>query len=996
MATSLSINKNRQLSHAEDYTFLRRKGIERIQELCGNSWTDYNEHDPGITLLEAICYAITDLGYRASFDIKDLLASPAPGPADWENIFYTAARILPCNPVTITDYRKMVVDIPGVRNAWIEKSGEYEVPLFLEREEKNWHLTYDPEKSHDMLPLEGLYRVIVELEDDVLRENRDEEVIAKVKEKLHRHRNLCEDFIVICPVEYEMFAMEAEIRIIEGADIELINAKVYKAIRDLFSPAVNFYTLEQMKQRGYRAEEIFEGPLLHHGFIDPVELEGTAGSKDIRLSDIISRITDIEGVIAIEKMTLPKDMPSLFSDFSAWMGHVRDQQRTPRLDTERSTISFIRNGDRHRNIAGKTADPERVKALLRALLVDSRKVKLKSYEKEWEIPVGEYMDPEDYYPFQRTLPACYKMEERFIKEHIDAAEQIRGLDKEKKAVLQLRGFLLLFEQLMADYLSQLGHIRELFSFDPTVEATYFTQIPQGIHDYEALFIDYRAYKAQVRELAERNVVRFERRNRMLDHLMARMAENMDAERSIADKISFLQDYIECSNYRGRGFDYNQSREVWDTNAVEGVKKRVCRLLGMPGYERKTIASGALYVEEIRHENDIKRFVAKLQDPEKREVLLLQSVEYETRKEAEAALGYILEHGSDRHLYEAKEKHEKSQYHLKRVTEEGDGEIIASAHFQHRDEMERSFERTIEVLKSFSLDENFHLLEHILLRPRISGRGTSERGRHGIIGKEVVALLPLQGQVTVGPVAGPGDGGPAGGAASGRQIRSGQTEGGGRENAPYRFRMEKGKDPEGKEGWKLSLVNSRHEEIFSAPEYFPFYKHLTQRIGHIRSIAVDRGNYSIADVEDGRFAFRIMEGDRVLAQGKKPYKDKAKADEEVRELLRFFAYDRHQEYPPEEDLDRWAEADPYSFQVTVVLPDWPARFREPGFRHLLEKTLFMEMPAHIYPHVYWIDHHEMRRFEEAYKLWLDEQMNAAIPNTEIVNNMLFQLNELQSQ
>ena len=72
MAESLSISRYQQLSHAEDYSFLRKKGIGMIEDLCGKTWTDYNAHDPGITLLEAYCFALTELGYRMSFDMKDM------------------------------------------------------------------------------------------------------------------------------------------------------------------------------------------------------------------------------------------------------------------------------------------------------------------------------------------------------------------------------------------------------------------------------------------------------------------------------------------------------------------------------------------------------------------------------------------------------------------------------------------------------------------------------------------------------------------------------------------------------------------------------------------------------------------------------------------------------------------------------------------------------------------------------------------------------------
>jgi hypothetical protein len=57
-----------------DWQQLRTAGIEHIENLGSDIWTDYNLHDPGITILEVLCYALTDLGYRTNFDIKDILA----------------------------------------------------------------------------------------------------------------------------------------------------------------------------------------------------------------------------------------------------------------------------------------------------------------------------------------------------------------------------------------------------------------------------------------------------------------------------------------------------------------------------------------------------------------------------------------------------------------------------------------------------------------------------------------------------------------------------------------------------------------------------------------------------------------------------------------------------------------------------------------------------------------------------------------------------------
>ena len=57
-----------------DFGFLREQGIKYIEALGSNLWTDYNSHDPGITVLEVLSYAITDLGSRIALPMNTLLA----------------------------------------------------------------------------------------------------------------------------------------------------------------------------------------------------------------------------------------------------------------------------------------------------------------------------------------------------------------------------------------------------------------------------------------------------------------------------------------------------------------------------------------------------------------------------------------------------------------------------------------------------------------------------------------------------------------------------------------------------------------------------------------------------------------------------------------------------------------------------------------------------------------------------------------------------------
>ena len=132
MPDTISLIKANPLLPAEDYTALRKQGFTNIEKLGSAIWSDYNNSDPGITILEAVCYAITDLAYRTGFEVKDLLAPEDLTEETWKQIFYTARQILHNSPLTINDYRKFIIDIKGVRNAWIEKSKNYEVPVWID------------------------------------------------------------------------------------------------------------------------------------------------------------------------------------------------------------------------------------------------------------------------------------------------------------------------------------------------------------------------------------------------------------------------------------------------------------------------------------------------------------------------------------------------------------------------------------------------------------------------------------------------------------------------------------------------------------------------------------------------------------------------------------------------------------------------------------------------------------------------------------------------
>jgi hypothetical protein len=80
----------------------------------------------------------------------------------------------------------------------------------------------------------------------------------------------------------------------------------------------------------------------------------------------------------------------------------------------------------------------------------------------------------------------------------------------------------------------------------------------------------------------------------------------------------------------------------------------------------------------------------------------------------------------------------------------------------------------------------------------------------------------------------------------------------------------------------------------------------------------------------------------------------------------------------EDCEFCGEEDPYSFRVSVILPYWPARFRNLDFRALVERVLREEAPAHVQVKVCWIGQRQMAELDDLYHQWLLALRNGAAP------------------
>lgn len=62
------IDRKKLIPKSQDFRLLRKEAIQMALEHSGELWTDFNDHDPGVTILEQVCYAITELSYQAELD----------------------------------------------------------------------------------------------------------------------------------------------------------------------------------------------------------------------------------------------------------------------------------------------------------------------------------------------------------------------------------------------------------------------------------------------------------------------------------------------------------------------------------------------------------------------------------------------------------------------------------------------------------------------------------------------------------------------------------------------------------------------------------------------------------------------------------------------------------------------------------------------------------------------------------------------------------------
>lgn len=690
------------LNLSSDYDLLLKEGISLIQKFSGNKWTDFNYHDPGITLLEQICYALTDLGYRSSFNLEDiLLINKDNFDLENENLLIPLNKILSSQPLTLIDYRKFILQrIDNVKNVWIEKIKD------------------------NSIGLDGLLSVSVQCNEN-LSENDIVLTKNRVYDLLMNARSISTDIEKINILNKEKIEISAIIVLDPFALGESVLAEIYHKLDNLFNPEIILHDFEKMKKIGYDDNEIFSGPQSKFGYIDSNDLSHKTNS--IYSVEIKELIESVKGVVNIKEIKIFKNGIHVFDDLITFNENSYPSLKKTILDYNDvdEKIVFLRND----SIYG--IDSVILSQLYDTLILDSKS----TYRKNINTPflndlLGRFNkdDISKYYSIQNEFPSIYGLKKD---------ELPKNSNKKRVAqVKQLKAYLYFFEQIMSNFLSQLANTRNFFSLNS--KKVFFNQIPKDIPDLNKIIMDdLKTFNNNLDKLLDQGKANFDKKNQILDHLLSRFNEQfdltilsklsqlydeeIDQEKMLDAKIKYSNFIVELGKSINKGFNYNN--EVFNTLNCSGLEKRLKLLLNLDDLNIKSLSSSVLdkTIDSNKKNSWIETSI-KLEDNLKLEIYSLPEKNYNSNE----VLFYTTNNKDFKSLFIYGKK-KKSYKIIKSQTNNNKYSVLYNSPvsekpiriFSNKDKSICStlINNSVKRFDKLNINsEGFYIVEHILLRP----------------------------------------------------------------------------------------------------------------------------------------------------------------------------------------------------------------------------------------------------------------------------------------
>jgi len=589
---SIVINRDKAREAAFEYEQLRREAIAHVQALSGNTWTDYNLHDPGVTILEQLCYAITDLAYRTDFPIDEILADKNGNIDPLLHTFFAKAAILSSGPVTVNDYRKLILDeVDEIENVWIEP-----IPSLQ---------TCGTTK--------GTYRLFLQIEDELVTAaagNQDalKPIVDAVERCMMAHRNIGEDveaFVVLQPQE---ISLKAEIMVDSKYDPQELMAHMCNAFEFALHPPIRFFTEAELLDKGYSIEEIYCGPLLKKGFIVESDLRPRPSIVDPAV--LVKAVSEVAGVIKVKTLTIAGDdgnysaRPLTLKPGSYPMLQIAGDKNDIKIFSDKYEY-------RLKEVAFWNTY-QKMKIIARRKFVGQK-------TGDTHIPLkAAYRNLSWYYSLQHHFPYIYGIGEEGLDK--------QATERRKAQAKQLKAYLLFFEQLLANYLAQLGSMGNFFSplTDGATPYTYAVQPLYNVPHVRNLLAAFTGkqpaqewdefkedtgndYMKALQHEQETSKTYQERKTRVLDHLLARFnlslmkypvtvyehvygdaaADEPRISRELEWKASILRDVVKLTANRLHSFDY--TADLFTPGEWSGYENWLRHLLYIPGDKRKRLS-----------------------------------------------------------------------------------------------------------------------------------------------------------------------------------------------------------------------------------------------------------------------------------------------------------------------------------------------------------------------------------------------------------------------
>ncbi len=574
--------RRNDVNSGSDFESLWKLGIQQLEFLTGDQWTDFNAHDPGITILEQVCWALTDLGYRLDHPIPDLLSEDAGNDDSANNGLrgiMPPDKALGCAPVTLADLRRLILDIEGVSNVWIKPDETPDPQLYYHRERHTLGVEQVPETQ--LLRLQGLWRV------RIARDDRDQPTSETIKKeavkRLYAHRPLGIDFSNIEVLPSEEILVEAQIEIGAATDAESLLVELLRQIAGHISPQVAFRTLLQRLSEGATLEDLFNGPGLKYGFISTVDMPDEQHRTSLRTSDLIRLIVDVPGVRAVRHIRLAKaatdPTTAEWEDWELELEHGESSPKTARLHLNPGLIQL------YRHQVPVRIDAERVlERYHRRVATEAWRLPEPS-ERVPNPPLGRDRKIARYRSILHQFPEIYGVGPAGLPPRVSTQREAQ--------MKQLKAYLQLFDQLLADQFAQAANAAGLLAGDDPNAPTYAAgEVLSDDSELGDLAIEqvrtdgYQTTVSAIATVASESPEGIALRRRQLDHLLARFGETFidpiaatDAATwdGLEERRALLAEIAEVSALRGHAA--NSLRPFGEGNQ-RGLERRIALKLGL--------------------------------------------------------------------------------------------------------------------------------------------------------------------------------------------------------------------------------------------------------------------------------------------------------------------------------------------------------------------------------------------------------------------------------